>query len=53
VDPDLATGLERDAAGTVKRVLRAQPNADWSSAPGLTRIRAFVETKTVWHPMGV
>ncbi len=53
VDPDLATSLERDAAGTVKRVLRAQPDADWSRDPGLTRIRAFVETKTVWHPMGV
>ena len=53
VDPDLATSLERDAAGTVKRVLRAQPDADWSGDPGLTRIRTFVETKTVWHPMGV
>jgi acyl-CoA reductase-like NAD-dependent aldehyde dehydrogenase len=26
---------------------------DWSADPGLDRIRAFVETKTVWHPMGV
>jgi acyl-CoA reductase-like NAD-dependent aldehyde dehydrogenase len=52
-DPDLATSLEKDAAGTVKRVLRAQPDADWSAGPGLVRIRAFVETKTVWHPMGV
>ena len=53
VDADLATSLERDAAGTVKRVVRAQPDADWSRSPGLSRLRAFVETKTVWHPMGV
>jgi hypothetical protein len=25
---------------------------DWRADPGLTRIRAFVETKTVWHPKG-
>ncbi len=53
LDAELATLLEREAAGTVKRVLRSQPDADWSRDPGLTRIRAFVETKTVWHPMGV
>jgi acyl-CoA reductase-like NAD-dependent aldehyde dehydrogenase len=53
VDAELATSLERDAAGTVKRVLRADPDADWSRDPGLARIRAFIETKTVWHPMGV
>jgi acyl-CoA reductase-like NAD-dependent aldehyde dehydrogenase len=52
-DTDLATSLERDAAGTVKRVLRAQPAADWATDPGLGRLRAFVETKTVWHPLGV
>ena len=26
---------------------------DWTAAPGLERIRAFVETKTVWHPKGL
>ncbi len=52
-DPELATSLERDAAGTVKRVLRPTATADWSGDPGLSRLRAFVETKTVWHPMGV
>jgi len=52
-DPDLATTLERDAAGTVKRVRRADPNAEWLVDPGLSRLRAFVETKTVWHPLGV
>jgi acyl-CoA reductase-like NAD-dependent aldehyde dehydrogenase len=51
--------LEADAAGNLKRVLRpamadgtvAEP--DWSADPGLHRIRAFVETKTVWHPKGL
>jgi acyl-CoA reductase-like NAD-dependent aldehyde dehydrogenase len=52
-DRDLATSLERDAAGTVKRVRRAAPAADWTADPGLSRLRAFVETKTVWHPLGV
>jgi acyl-CoA reductase-like NAD-dependent aldehyde dehydrogenase len=52
-DQDVATSLERDAAGTVKRVRRATPDADWFATPGLDRLRAFVETKTVWHPLGV
>jgi acyl-CoA reductase-like NAD-dependent aldehyde dehydrogenase len=46
--------LERAAAGTVKRVLRvpaAEP--DWTAMPDITRLRAFVESKTVWHPVGV
>jgi acyl-CoA reductase-like NAD-dependent aldehyde dehydrogenase len=50
--------LEAAAADNVKRVLRPAgtgPDAvepDWRADPGLTRIRAFVETKTVWHPKG-
>ena len=52
-DRDIATELEREAAGTVKRVRRAEPEADWMADPGLSRLRAFVETKTVWHPLGV
>lgn len=51
-DPELGAILERDAAGTVKRVRRPEPGADWFAAPTLSRIRSFVETKTVWHPMG-
>jgi len=43
--------LERTAAGTVKRVLRAPASEpDWTRAPDLTRLRGFQETKTVWHP---
>ncbi|HEV8557040.1 MAG TPA: aldehyde dehydrogenase family protein, partial [Actinophytocola sp.] len=53
--PDsLRADLERAAAGTVKRVLRAKPTEpDWTRPPDITRIRSFLESKTVWHPMGV
>jgi acyl-CoA reductase-like NAD-dependent aldehyde dehydrogenase len=50
--------LEAAAADTVKRVLRpagegsAAVEPDWTAPPDLLRIRAFVETKTVWHPKG-
>lgn len=53
---DLATELEVAAADNVKRVLRREAEertVDWTAAPDLTRLRAFVETKTVWHPVGV
>jgi len=53
VDREVATALERDAAGTLSRVRRPEPDSDWSTDPGLSRIRSVVETKTVWHPMGV
>ncbi len=51
--------LEAEAAGNLKRVFRptladGRPvEPDWSADPGLSRIRAFVETKTVWHPKGL
>jgi len=46
--------LERAAADTVKRVLRAPATEpDWTKAADMSRMRAFLETKTVWHPMGV
>jgi acyl-CoA reductase-like NAD-dependent aldehyde dehydrogenase len=48
------TDLERTAAGTVKRVLRASKSeTDWHREPDLGRLRAVLETKTVWHPTGV
>jgi acyl-CoA reductase-like NAD-dependent aldehyde dehydrogenase len=50
----LAMELERSAAGTIKRVLRATPEEpDWAADPGLSRLRPFLETKSVWHPIGV
>ena len=46
------------AADNLKRVFRpagegadaAEP--DWAPTPDLSRIRAFLESKTVWHPKG-
>ncbi len=49
-----AMELEREAAGTVKRVVRPPATEpDWTADPGLSRMTPFLETKTVWHPMGV
>ncbi|HEX4787099.1 MAG TPA: aldehyde dehydrogenase family protein [Actinospica sp.] len=52
-DAEFATSLEIMAAENLKRVLRpsAAPT-DWAAAPGTTRLTAFLETKTVWHPVG-
>ncbi|RKS72263.1 aldehyde dehydrogenase family protein [Actinomadura pelletieri DSM 43383] len=44
--------LEGDAAGNLKRVFR-DTGTDWTAEPGTARMTAFLETKTVWHPMGV
>jgi acyl-CoA reductase-like NAD-dependent aldehyde dehydrogenase len=57
-DAELATELETAAAGNLKRVLRPSANggdgeSDWSADPGLDRLQAFLETKTVWHPVGI
>jgi acyl-CoA reductase-like NAD-dependent aldehyde dehydrogenase len=49
-----AMELEREAAGTVKRVIRPPATEpDWTADPGLGRMTPFLETKTVWHPIGV
>lgn len=53
-DPDLAAELERSAAENLKRVLRpAAEEPDWALDPGLDRMTTFLETKTVWHPVGI
>ncbi|WGY03358.1 aldehyde dehydrogenase family protein [Nocardioides sp. QY071] len=51
---ELATSLEVAAADNLKRVRRA-PDAepDWTAEPGLSPMTAFVEQKTVWHPIGI
>jgi len=50
----MRTELEGAAADTVKRVLRAKATEpDWTAQPDVSRLRAFLETKTVWHPIGV
>jgi acyl-CoA reductase-like NAD-dependent aldehyde dehydrogenase len=50
--PGARADLQAAAADNVKRVYMPR-SEDWSAAPGLTRLNAFVETKTVWHPIGV
>ncbi|MER5971832.1 aldehyde dehydrogenase family protein [Streptomyces sp. NPDC002055] len=51
-DAALAKDLETAAADNLKRVLR--PSAtDWTADPGTDRLLAFLETKTVWHPIGI
>src|SRR5262245_47344218 len=49
-----AAELEAAEAENLKRVLRA-PDAepDWTLEPGIERMTTFLETKTVWHPIGV
>jgi hypothetical protein len=50
--PELAVSLEIAAADNLKRVLRHR-DEDWAADPGIDRMTAFLETKTVWHPIGV
>jgi acyl-CoA reductase-like NAD-dependent aldehyde dehydrogenase len=53
-DAELATELERAAADNLKRVVRPPVGEpDWEADPGLDRMLAFLETKTVWHPVGI
>jgi acyl-CoA reductase-like NAD-dependent aldehyde dehydrogenase len=52
-DEELATELEVSAADNLKRVRRPAPATDWLAEPGLDRMTQFLETKTVWHPIGV
>ncbi len=49
-DP-LADDLAVAAAENLKRVVRAG-DQDWTLTPGLDRMLAYLETKTVWHPTG-
>ncbi|MGW1050024.1 aldehyde dehydrogenase family protein [Streptomyces sp. NPDC001118] len=50
-DEALAKELEIAAADNLKRVLRPQA-VDYFETPGIERMTAFLETKTVWHPTG-
>jgi acyl-CoA reductase-like NAD-dependent aldehyde dehydrogenase len=49
---ELVASLEEAAAENLKRVVRPAP-VDWTADPGMTRLNAYLETKTVWHPVGV
>jgi hypothetical protein len=50
----LAGDLAAAAADNLKRVVRPPDGAgeDWTAAPSLDRMLAYLETKTVWHPVG-
>jgi acyl-CoA reductase-like NAD-dependent aldehyde dehydrogenase len=53
-DAEQARALEVAAADNLKRVRRAPAaEPDWSADPGTDRMTGFLETKTVWHPIGV
>jgi acyl-CoA reductase-like NAD-dependent aldehyde dehydrogenase len=51
VAPGDRAELERLAATNVKRVFCAED--DWAAPPAPRRMLAFLETKTVWHPVGI
>jgi acyl-CoA reductase-like NAD-dependent aldehyde dehydrogenase len=50
--PGVRAELQAAAAENVKRVYVPR-STDWEADPGRSRLNAFVETKTVWHPIGV
>jgi acyl-CoA reductase-like NAD-dependent aldehyde dehydrogenase len=52
-DASVAKSLEEAAAENLKRVVRPAPATDWTVQPGIERMTAFLETKTVWHPIGI
>ena len=49
---DVGKELEIAAADNLKRVRRAQ-DEDWNADPALDRMTWVLETKTVWHPIGI
>jgi acyl-CoA reductase-like NAD-dependent aldehyde dehydrogenase len=50
--PGARAALQAAAADNVKRVYVPRDQS-WEAPPALSRLNAFVETKTVWHPIGV
>jgi acyl-CoA reductase-like NAD-dependent aldehyde dehydrogenase len=52
-DTDLAVALEQSAAETLTRVTAPRTGEDFTLVPGLDRMLAVLEIKTVWHPTGV
>jgi acyl-CoA reductase-like NAD-dependent aldehyde dehydrogenase len=51
-EPGLATELEVAAADNLKRVLRPREET-WDDVPDVSRMVWALETKTVWHPIGI
>jgi acyl-CoA reductase-like NAD-dependent aldehyde dehydrogenase len=48
----LADDMAVAAADNLKRVVRL-PATDWSAEPGIERMTSYLETKTIWHPVGL
>lgn len=51
-ESELRTTLAQAASGTVKRVFAPQSVPGSAALPGTARLRAFLEIKTIWHPVG-
>ena len=52
VGDEAAAAMAAEASVNLKRVL-APGLDDWAAEPGLGRMQALQEVKTVWHPIGV
>ena len=55
-DDKLRASLETDGADNVKRVkTHDEAQARWTgrAGEGVSYIERFLETKTVWHPVGI
>ena len=54
-DGKLRVSLEQDGADNVKRTKTHDDASEWygRSGEGVTYIERFLETKTVWHPVGI
>ncbi len=54
--PEMAADQAVAAAENLKRVLRpgheGPGHEDWTQPPSLNRMLTYLETKTVWHPVG-
>ncbi len=48
----LADDMAVAAADNLKRVVRL-PASDWAAEPGTERMVSYLETKTIWHPVGL
>ncbi len=53
-DPEISSSLEVGAGDKLKGVRRApEQDVDWLANPGTDRLTEWLETKTVWHPIGI
>jgi acyl-CoA reductase-like NAD-dependent aldehyde dehydrogenase len=48
-----ATGVPVQSEGAAPSAQPRDGEPDWMADPGTARMTAFLETKTVWHPIGI